>query len=1002
MPSRPDMKSASARMQAIYKPQLAIVNTYTLIAAVYCAVFTFIFYYIVRDNLLAAVHGFAFIGVVINYLILRRTNNFTRATNIILTIGTSVVTALFATGGWENSGYLWPFGYLPFAIFLTDSEKSARFWVIVLFLTCAGAVALDLLNILTIPYSAIALFNYFGAYVVFTLCIFLFLHAKVNYEEFIKYTQRVFEAVPDAVVIVNEAGEIEDWNQRAENMFGWKKEETVGLKMMELIFPATLNKEYISSIDKLLISGSAKLPSGFIELTAVRKDGSAFTVEIMRSPLKQDKYMIFTCFIRDISARKNSEEKLRRETAYVSLLQMIAVAANEASSFEEAVKFCMKKVCEITDWPLGHLYRVDAGKKTLRSTRHWHMEDESKFELFKKVTEETDFSIGVGLPGRVLETRKPAWIADVSRDRNFPRNITASELGIKSGFAFPILTGNEVGAVLEFFSTELIEKDERLLELVYHLGTQLGRVLERKHTEDVLRASEGLIRSIVRSAYDAFILIDEQGHITDWNPQAELTFGWKIEEVLGRKLSEVIIPPQFRDAHERGLEHFKKTGKGPVLNKRLELSALHREGHEFPVEFTITPVRVNGTFVFAAFLHDISERKQDEQKLKLAKERAEASERVKQLFLANMSHEIRTPMNAIIGFARLLEEADLSPEHREYVNAIKQSGDNLLVIINDILDISKIEAGKIVFEKSKIDLQGMINSTISMFQTRTEAKNVKLSYTVDPAIPAVIIGDAVRLNQILLNLLSNAVKFTKKGEIEVISKLVSDDKKNVRIRFSVSDTGIGIPPEQLDTIFESFTQATVGTTRRFGGTGLGLSIVKQLVELQGGKITVKSEPGKGSVFTFTLEFQRGEQEEGAELSEIKKEKDTPLRHEGGVRILVVEDNPVNQLLAVRVLSKWNFVAEVAENGRIAIEKLEEKEYDLVLMDIQMPEMDGYEATTLIRKKKWAHGTIPIIAMTAHAIKGEREKCLSLGMNDYVSKPFEPKELYTKIIKYVGK
>jgi len=397
--------------------------------------------------------------------------------------------------------------------------------------------------------------------------------------------------------------------------------------------------------------------------------------------------------------------------------------------------------------------------------------------------------------------------------------------------------------------------------------------------------------------------------------------------------------------------------------------------------------------------HNIQDLKDTEEKLKEQKKKAESSEKVKQLFLANMSHEIRTPMNAILGFARLLQDSSIDEEQRKYIEIILQSGDNLLVIINDILDFSKIEAGKVVFEVMPFHLVDHINSTIELQAAKAEQKNIKLTSYIDEKLPVMVQGDAVRLNQILLNLISNAIKFTEKGEVNVSVTAIKQTANDVVIGFSVKDTGIGIPLEKQGKIFEVFEQATTGSVRKFGGTGLGLSIVKQLVELQGGKITLKSIPGEGSEFSFKLRFLKQTAEDALvdKLSSAVIAKPTELPKQGaGKRILVVEDNPINSLLVIKVLKRQGYETDIAENGKIAVDKYLANQYDMILMDLQMPEMDGYEATMSIRRSETGNRNIPIIAMTAHTIKGEFERCMEIGMNNFISKPFRPDDLYEKI------
>ncbi len=379
------------------------------------------------------------------------------------------------------------------------------------------------------------------------------------------------------------------------------------------------------------------------------------------------------------------------------------------------------------------------------------------------------------------------------------------------------------------------------------------------------------------------------------------------------------------------------------------------------------------------------------------KERAEHSERVKEQFLTNMSHEIRTPMNAILGMTRLLLQKDPKKDQLKYLNSIKHASDNLLVIINDILDLSKIEAGKINFEKIDFDLGSEMNSMYETIQINADEKGIPLKLELDNTIPEILIGDPYRLGQILLNLAGNAIKFTEKGSVVVSVLPLSKDDENVRLRFSVVDSGIGIAKDKLEHIFDMFTQESSSTTRKFGGTGLGLAICKKLVELQGGSIHVESEPGKGSIFSFILNYNIGK---------IKLASDQQIetiidigKQLKNLRILLAEDNEFNQIVAVDTLESAieGVKIDVALNGVEAVAMVNQNEYDVVLMDIQMPEMDGHEATKKIRSSSIERiNSIPIIAMTASVIKAEVDKCFESGMNEFVGKPFSIDELLEKI------
>ncbi len=374
---------------------------------------------------------------------------------------------------------------------------------------------------------------------------------------------------------------------------------------------------------------------------------------------------------------------------------------------------------------------------------------------------------------------------------------------------------------------------------------------------------------------------------------------------------------------------------------------------------------------------------------------AENAVKAKQQFLSNMSHEIRTPMNAIIGFTKVVLKTDLTAKQKEYLNAIKMSGDALIVLINDILDLAKVDAGKMTFEKTPFKMKSSITAMLHLFETKIQEKNLRLVTEYDSNIPEVLVGDPVRLHQIILNLVSNAVKFTTKGKITVSVDLLHEEEDKVIIQFSVTDTGIGISKEKIGKIFENFQQASSGTSRLYGGTGLGLAIVKQLVESQGGSIRVKSIVDEGSIFSFTLSFQKTNSE--AELENEIVELDTEIKN---IKVLVVEDIPLNQLLMKTLLDEFGFARDIAENGKIAIEKLKTNDYDIILMDLQMPEMNGFEATEYIRETM--NSKIPIIALTADVTTVDLAKCKAVGMNDYIAKPVDERLLYSKIIGILKK
>ena len=416
---------------------------------------------------------------------------------------------------------------------------------------------------------------------------------------------------------------------------------------------------------------------------------------------------------------------------------------------------------------------------------------------------------------------------------------------------------------------------------------------------------------------------------------------------------------------------------------------------------TRVPLRINTTYItdnenkieFAlAVIEDITQVKAAEKELIEARKLAEQSGLLKEAFLANMSHEIRTPMNAILGFTNILLKKNFPESEKEKLQTIKTSGETLLRIINDILDVSKIESGMMTFEQHPISIKEIFASLKSMLSTKAEEKNIRLSFEYENSLPDTVMGDPTRLTQIIINLVGNAIKFTDRGgKVDVFAKILTEKNGIYTIGFSVTDTGIGIAEDKLQQVFERFRQAESTTTRQYGGTGLGLSIAKQLVNLQGGDLTVKSKVGEGSVFSFTLPFMKTD---GTFSKKNKQQENFDINELNTYYILVAEDNPINIKFILTLFDDYAIKPDLAKNGKEAVVKVKNKKYDLVLMDIEMPEMNGYEATTAIRNE--LKSNVPIIAMTAHAMSGEKEKCLSLGMNDYISKPIDADLLFEKI------
>jgi PAS domain S-box-containing protein len=539
---------------------------------------------------------------------------------------------------------------------------------------------------------------------------------------------------------------------------------------------------------------------------------------------------------------------------------------------------------------------------------------------------------------------------------------------------------------------------EKLTE-VQNLNDALQKqIAETKRAEKLADKNEATLSSIISSALDAIVTIDHFGTVIRWNPAAADTFGFSEEEACGKQLHNLIIPMEHRNEYAAGMGNYLFQHQKKMLNKRIEIVLLRKDGTEIPAEMSITTVTDNNEIYFHGFFRDISDRKKREQEILFMKEKAELAAGAKSQFLSVMSHEIRTPLNSVIGFAHLLLESNPRHDQVEYLNVLKFSGENLLSLVNDILDFSKLDSGKAELEESTFSLKLLIENVYKSMVPRATDKGIHFSYDYDPSLPDLIDGDSVRVGQVLLNLISNAIKFTSSGSVLLQLKLVEETGGNYKTHFSVKDTGIGIPPEKQDKIFELFTQADGSTGRKYGGTGLGLNIAQKIISLMGGKIEVASEEGKGSEFYFTVTLKRRTNEvvEQVSPSETKEDYSMILK---GVSILIAEDHQPNSFLAKQFLTKWGADVCIAENGAEALARLSDREFDLVLMDLQMPVMDGFECTTRIRK---SHPELPILALTASRSEDIEAETFAAGMKDIVGKPFKPKELRTKILLHLKK
>ncbi len=757
-------------------------------------------------------------------------------------------------------------------------------------------------------------------------------HAIQKTEEKEQEFQSFFENIPDAIFIINaESGIIMDMNIAASQLINKPKNKVLNKHHSLLYSPHASEYSRQSYID-LITQYQNNKDNVPVEYFIIQESGKKIPVEIVAKQFSINKKPVIICPLRNVSERiKSREQLIESEQKYRQLANAIPLAVLSCDKYGN-VQYVNEKFIAVTG--------IEREKLIL----HYNI---FTSPLFKEA----------GISEHVNQCIKKHQKTIVQHQfSGFDNRYIHARTHIA-----PLLN-----AASQISGALIITED----------------FTNYKNAVKSLKNSEYKLKTILDSVQVGVVLIDTTTNkIVDVNSLAIEMFGFPREEFIGKTSKEYINNGQIT----------KELNKKPGTAERI---ITHTSGKRIPVLKTVTPIAINEKSFFLESFVDISEQKLTELELKVAKKEADEANLGKSRFLANMSHEIRTPMNGIIGIAKLLRRSLEKKEEIEYVDMLINTAESLLVIINDILDISKIEENRIELEKIDFDLHQLLHSIVKTFKFRAHEKGITCRYFIKKNVPNMLIGDPVRIRQILVNLLGNAVKFTNKGSIDLNVELGGRKNSSIELVFEVRDTGIGIPESKLEKIFEMFTQADTTTTRNYGGTGLGLAITKRLIEMMHGAIAVESKEDEGTVFFFTIRLKVSKKEKGEDLDFIDQ---TDEMHETPIKdvlhILVAEDIVINQKYINGLLTSWHHKVHLAKNGREVLEMIEKWEFDCILMDIYMPEIDGIEATKRIRKKEEKTGKhIPIIALTAAAFNEDRRKVLQAGMDYYITKPIDEQKL----------
>jgi len=834
------------------------------------------------------------------------------------------------------------------------------------------------------------------------------------------------ETAMDAVVQMDAGGTIIDWNDQAENIFGWSREEAVGQALHETIIPPQYREAHVNGLKRFLLTGEGPMLNSRIEITALHRDGREFPVELTIAQTKTGGKYEFSAFIRDIAERRQTQVLGQQRLDELEAIYLLSYAVSGMESLDQVYEEAMD--CML------HLLKADRVAILL-----FDADGVMHFKAWRNLSDAYREALDGHSPwARDADDPQPVFVEDIELDARFVnfRQVIITEGMRALGFVPLARNGRLIGKFMVYFNTphRFTESEIQLtLTIASHVSFAIDRKLAKQQFADIFEF-----------APDAIVITDQQGIITLANRQADKMFGYSHEELIGQPF-DMLLPHDTHHKHlslRQNLANVVMQGsviQEPANTRYNDLRAIRKDGSILPVEISLSPMEGQNGMVIAAAVRDVSERQRalellqttanelEQANAQIEEERAQLATRVaertaqllyanraKDSFLATMSHEIRTPLGGLLGMMELISLSRLDDSQREMLQAARNSGQSLLRIVNDILDWSKIEAGKLELSPQAATIPEIIKGVVSTYSSLASAKGLLLRQQIDSKLGAAHIFDPLRLSQILNNFTSNAIKFTGQGSVEIGAELIAQHEGAELVRFCVKDSGAGISPEQQANLFQFYEQASADTARMYGGTGLGLAICRNLAELMEGTVSVESTPGAGSTFCFMVSLPvaspaaqrdmvlRQAREDG---SDENKPDITPLMKDGKpVSVLLVDDHPVNRKLLKQQLELLGMHAEDAAYGIVALSLWWTGRFDIVITDCHMPEMDGYELTRSIREMEQhdARQRIPIIAWTANVLAEEEERCRAAGMDDLLTKPTDLADLRAMLLKWLDK